>query len=160
MFKKLALIASVSLLLSGCVTNPVTKYNEEISLYIAENRPKALGGSMPWSKFYEGALAITQQIPTNAAGRSVPISFWLEALNMAKEYEAGRMTKEAFYKWREEGNAKNAAQAAAAQKNRAQCEYEAKAGSAAVRDTGRSGINFDQIYKERELFELCMKAKQ
>ena len=160
MFKKLALIASIFLLLSGCVTNPALKYNEDISFYIAENRPKALGGSMQWSKFYEGALTIAQQIPPSAAGRSVPISFWLEALNMAKEYEAGRMTKEAFYKWREEGNAKDEAKNAAAQKNRAQCEYEAKAGAAAVRDTGRSGLNLDQVYKERELFELCMRAKQ
>jgi hypothetical protein len=160
MFKKIALIASIFLLLSGCVTNPAIKYSEDINIYVAENRPKALGGSMQWSKFYEGALAIAQQIPPNVTGRSVPISHWLEALNMAKEYEAGRMTKEAFFKWREEGNAKAEAQNVAAQRNRAQCEYEAKAGAAAVRDTGRSGLNFDQIYKERELFELCMKAKQ
>lgn len=160
MFKKSILILSVLFLLSGCVTNPLVKYVEEVKYYTAANRPKALGGSMPWSTYYEGALSIAQQIPVNTPGRSNQISDWTEALNMAKEYESGRISKEAFFKWREDSNSKSASQSKAYEKNRAQCEYEAKSGAAAVRDTGRSGLNFDQMYKENELFELCMRAKQ
>jgi hypothetical protein len=80
-------------------------------------------------------------------------------INVAKEYEGGRLTKEEFYKWREASNAKAEAKNNTNQKNQAQCEYEAKVGAAGVRDTGRSGLNLDQIYKEKELFDLCMKAK-
>ena len=160
MFKKIFLISSVLVLLAGCVTNPMVKYVDDIKYYTAMNRPKALGGSMQWSSYYEGALAIALQLPANTPGRSVQVSDWTEALNMAREYEAGRITKEAFFKWREDSNSRASSQSSAYEKNRAPCEYEARAGAAAVRDTGRSGLNFDQLYKERELFELCMKAKQ
>ena len=158
--KKIVLVASLLLLLSGCVSNPVVKYVDDIKLCAAENRPKALGGSMQWSAYYEGALALAHQIPANVQERSTVIFDWIEALNMAREYESGRISKEAFHKWREESNAKDEARVTANRKNQAQCEYEAKTGAAAVRDTGRSGLNFDQMYKEKELFELCMKAKQ
>jgi hypothetical protein len=79
---------------------------------------------------------------------------------MAQEYEAGRISKVDFYKWREDSNAKAQASNASFQKNKAQCEYEAKAGAAGVKDTGHSGLNLDQVFKENELFNLCMKAKQ
>ena len=59
-----------------------------------------------------------------------------------------------------DGNSRAASQKTSYEKNRAQCEYEAKSGSAGVRDTGRSGLNFDQMFKEKELFELCMRARQ
>ena len=146
--------------LTGCVANPSVKYVEDIKSYIAEDRPKALGGSLKWSTYYEGGLAIAKQIPSNIQGRSDQINDWLESINVAKEYEAGRLTKDEFYKWREEFNAKALAKGKIIRKNQAQCEYEAKAGAAGVRDTGRSGLNFDQIYKEKELFDLCMKAKE
>lgn len=160
MFKKLLLTISVLFILSGCVTNPLVKYVEDAKYYTAANRPKALGGSIQWSTYYEGMLAIAQQVPANTPGRSNLISDWTEALNMAKEFESGRISKEAFFKWREDNNSKAASNSSAYEKNRAQCEYEAKSGAAAVRDTGRSGLNFDQVFKERELFELCMRAKQ
>lgn len=131
-----------------------------MKVYIAENRPKAIGGTISWSEYYTGALTISQQIPANSPARSDQISQWLEALNMAKEFEAGRITKEYFYKWREEGNARIEAQNSTNQKIKAQCEYEARVGAAGVKDTGRSGLNIDQIYKEQELFNLCLKAKQ
>lgn len=158
--KYIYLLASLLIALSGCVTNPVDKYAEDIQLYIAENRPKAIGGSLKWTTYYEGGLAIAKQIPSHVRGRSHQISDWLESINVAKEYEAGNLTKEEFYKWRETVNARAEAKNSAIRKNAAQCEYEAKAGAAGVRDTGKSGINFDQIYKEKELFDLCMKAKQ
>lgn len=41
-----------------------------------------------------------------------------------------------------------------------ECTYEATKGAAAVQATGRSGINFDQMYKEEELFNLCMASKR
>lgn len=160
MFRKIFIITALIFLVSGCVTNPLVQYVDDIKYYTAQNRPKAIGGSMPWSTYYEGALAIAQQIPVNTPGRSNQISDWIEALSMAKEFEAGRITKDEFFKWREDSNARAASQKTSYEKNRAQCEYEAKSGAAAVRDTGRSGLNFDQMYKERELFELCMRAKQ
>jgi hypothetical protein len=157
---KFFLFAMLAALLSGCVTNPAVKYSDDAKMYVAENRPKALGGTMSWSAYYAGLLAIAESIPPNAQGRIDVISNWREAISMAREYESGRITKEDFYKWREEGNARNEAKNASYKKNQAQCEYEARTGAAAVQATGRSGLNFDQIYKERELFELCMKAKQ
>lgn len=158
--KKLLFIFAAIFVLSGCVTNPLVQYVDDVKYYTAQNRPKALGGSIQWSTYYEGALAIAQQIPVNTPGRSSQISDWTEALSMAKEYEAGRITKEQFFKWREDGNSRAASQKTSYEKNRAQCEYEAKSGSAGVRDTGRSGLNFDQMFKEKELFELCMRARQ
>jgi len=41
-----------------------------------------------------------------------------------------------------------------------ECTYEAKKGAASVQATGRSGLNFDQMYKEEELFNLCMASKR
>jgi hypothetical protein len=41
-----------------------------------------------------------------------------------------------------------------------ECTFEAKKGAAAVQATGRSGLNFDQFFKEQELFNLCMASKQ
>jgi hypothetical protein len=156
----LVFITCFALLLSGCVTNPLAQLQDEHKLYVAENRPKAMGGTLTWSAYYAGALAIVERIPPNVEGRMNQISGMREALSMAKEYEAGRITKDEFYKWRDESNARVSSQNAANQKNRAQCEYESKTGAAAVLATGRSGINFDQIFKERELFDLCMKTKQ
>jgi hypothetical protein len=158
--KKLLLSALFAALLSGCVTNPAVKYFDDAKMYIAENRPKALGGTMSWTAYYAGGLAIAESIPPNVQGRIDAISMWRESISMAREYETGRITKEEFYKWREEGNARAEAEKASYKKNQAQCEYEARTGAAAVQATGRSGLNFDQMYKERELFELCMKAKQ
>lgn len=40
------------------------------------------------------------------------------------------------------------------------CKFEATKGAAAVQASGTSGINFDQIFKEWELFSLCMKSEQ
>jgi hypothetical protein len=40
-----------------------------------------------------------------------------------------------------------------------ECNYESKKGAAAVQATGRSGLNLDQMYKEIELFNLCMDSK-
>lgn len=158
--KKLLLSTLFATLLSGCVTNPVAKYTDEHNLYVAENRPKAMAGSLSWSSYYAGGLAVAESVPPNIPGRMDAIIRWRESINMAREYEAGRISKEDFYKWREAGNARVEAQNATYKKNRAQCEYEAKAGAAAVQATGRSGLNFDQMFKERELFELCMNAKQ
>jgi hypothetical protein len=149
---------SISILV-GCAINPAVKYVEEMKLYIAENRPLALSGTIKWTTYYEGGLSLAKKIPPNIQGRSDEISDWLESINVAKEYEAGRLTKEEFYKWREASNAKVEANNNTNRKNHAQCEYEAKVGAAGVRDTGRSGLNLDQIYKEKELFDLCMKAK-
>jgi hypothetical protein len=157
--KKIVFVLFV-FLLSGCVTNPVAQYHDEAKMYVAENRPKALGGVMAWSSYYAGVLAIAEKIPPHIQGRTNQISTWREAINMAKEYEAGRITKEDFYKWREAGNARDEAQNVAYKNNQARCEYEAKTGAAAVQATGRSGLNFDQMFKEKELFELCMKARQ
>ena len=148
------------LLLSGCVTNPMVQIRDEAKMYVAENRPKVMGGVLAWSSYYAGILAIAEKIPPHIPGRMDQISSWREAINMAKEYEAGRITKEDFYKWREESNAKEEAQSVAYKNNQARCEYEAKTGAAAVQATGRSGLNFDQMFKEKELFELCMRAKQ
>ena len=158
--KYIYILASLVVVLSGCAINPAVKYNEDIQLYIAENRPKALAGSLKWTTFYEGGLAIANQIPPHVQGRSVQISDWNESINVAKEYEAGNLTKEEFYSWREAYNARAEAKNAAIRKNIAQCEYEAKSAAAGVRASGTSGINFDQIFKEKELFDLCMKAKQ
>jgi len=41
-----------------------------------------------------------------------------------------------------------------------ECTYEAKKGAAAVQATGRSGLNLDQMFKEQELFNLCMASKR
>jgi hypothetical protein len=158
--KKSIFFALIALLLSGCVTNPATKYIEDAKLYVAENRPKALAGSISWRAYYAGGLEIAERIPPNVQGRFDQIVSWRESIAMANEFEAGRITKEDFFKWREEGNARAAAQGAAYKKNQAQCEYEAKTGAAAVQATGRSGLNFDQMFKEKELFQLCMKARQ
>lgn len=158
--KKIALILFIALWLSGCITNPATQFNEELRTHTSVNRPKAMGGTITWSEYYSGALAIAERIPSNVPSRFETISSIREAISMAQEYEAGRISKEDFYKWRESLNAKAESNKIANQKNSAQCEYEAKAGAAAVRDTGRSGLNFDQMYKEKELFELCMRAKQ
>lgn len=158
--KKLALTLLTTIFINGCAINPGAQYFNEAKTYISEYRPKALGGTISWSSYYEGGLALAERIPLNVQGRIDEVSQWRESLNMAREYEAGRITKEQFYKWREEGNAKIEAQNAAYLRIRAQCEYEAKTGAAGVQATGRSGINFDQMFKERELFELCIKAKQ
>jgi hypothetical protein len=157
--KKIVFVLFV-LLLSGCVTNPMVQIRDEAKMYVAENRPKVMGGVLAWSSYYAGILAIAEKIPPHIPGRMDQISSWREAINMAKEYEAGRITKEDFYKWREESNAKEEAQSVAYKNNQARCEYEAKTGAAAVQATGRSGLNFDQMFKEKELFELCMRAKQ
>ena len=127
---------------------------------MAENRPKALSGALSWSAYYAGVIVILEKIPLNVEGRNDEINSWRESLSMAKEYEAGRISKEDFYKWRQDANTKAEAKQSKNQKTRALCEYEAKAGAAGVQDTGRSGLNFDQMFKEKELFELCMKAKQ
>lgn len=142
------------MLLSGCVTNPSVNVAQAANAYVAENRPKAMSGSIKWSTYYEGLVELAKK------SQSIPVSDWIEAVNMAKEFEAGRISKDDFYRWREEGNARAKLQNDVNQKNRAQCEYEAKTGAAAVQATGRSGLNFDQMFKERELFELCMKARQ
>ncbi len=154
------LFALFALLLSGCVTNPATQYFDDAKMYVAENRPKAMGGVISWSSYYTGGLAIAERIPPHIQGRINQISIWREAISMANEFEAGRITKEDFYKWREAGNAKDEAENIAYKNNQARCEYEAKTGAAAVQATGRSGLNFDQMFKEKELFELCMKAKK
>jgi len=159
-FLSFGLISIFALFISGCVTNPSIQFSNEINLYIAENRPKALGGSMAWSAYYAGGLAISEKIPPTIQARMPHIIMWRESISMANEYEAGRITKEEFYKWREDGNARMKLENEANQKNRAQCEYEAKTGAAAVQATGRSGLNFDQMFKEKELFELCMRARQ
>lgn len=157
--KKFLLLLFVAVMVSGCATNAVNQYKADAGRYIAENRPKALSGSMAWSSYYEGILALAERLPMSVNDRQQQINTMLEALGVAKEYEAGRMSKDDFYKWRESSNVASQAKSAEFQKTRAQCEYEAKAGAAGVRDTGRSGLNFDQMYKEKELFELCMKAK-
>lgn len=41
-----------------------------------------------------------------------------------------------------------------------ECTFEAKKAAAAVQPSGRSGLNFDQLFKEQELFNLCMASKQ
>lgn len=41
-----------------------------------------------------------------------------------------------------------------------ECTFEAKKAAAAVQPSGRSGFNFDQLFKEQELFNLCMASKQ
>jgi hypothetical protein len=151
---KLIFLALFGMLLSGCVTNPSVNAAQAANVYVAENRPKAMSGSIKWSTYYEGLVELAKQ------SNSFQLSDWIEAVNMAKEFEAGRISKEDFYKWREDGNARVKLQNSVNQKNRAQCEYEAKAGAAAVQATGRSGLNLDQMFKEKELFELCMKAKQ
>jgi hypothetical protein len=152
--KKVIFLSLAAMLLSGCVTNPSVNATQVASVYVAENRPKAMSGSINWSTYYQGLIDIAKQT------QSVQLSDWIEALNMAKEFEAGRISKEDFHKWREAGNLRVATQNAVNQKNRAQCEYEAKTGAAAVQATGRSGLNFDQMFKEKELFELCMRARQ
>lgn len=152
--KKIIFAALAATLLSGCVTNPSVNATQVANVYVAENRPKAMSGSITWSTYYQGLIDIAKQT------QSGQLSDWIEALNMAKEFEAGRISKDDFYKWREAGNTRVASQNAINQKNRAQCEYEAKSGAAAVQATGRSGLNFDQMFKEKELFELCMKARQ
>ena len=40
-----------------------------------------------------------------------------------------------------------------------QCEYEAKSATASMPNNSRSGVNFEQMFKEKELFNLCMKNK-
>jgi hypothetical protein len=152
--KKAIFCGLFAMLLSGCVTNPSVNAMQAANAYVAENRPKAMGGSIKWSTYYEGLVELAKQ------AQSAQVSDWIEAVNMAKEFEAGRISKEDFYKWREEGNARVKLQNSVNQKNRAQCEYESKAGAAAVQATGRSGLNLDQMFKEKELFELCMKARQ
>jgi hypothetical protein len=146
-------------LVAGCATNPNIARNQ-LMLYIAEERPKALAGTITWTSFYQGQMNLAKSFPDSLNGKYELIADMTEALNMAQQYESGKISKEDFYKWRETGNAASAAKAAQSEKNRAQCEYEARAASASVQATGRSGINFDQIFKERELFELCMRAKQ
>lgn len=39
------------------------------------------------------------------------------------------------------------------------CNYEAKKATASMPNTSSSGINFEQMLKEKELFNLCMKSK-
>ncbi len=129
-------------------------------MYIAAERPKALAGSIKWTSYYQSFINLLNSFADSTPGKYNLIAEMTEGLNMAREFEAGRISKEEFYKWRETGNAAAAARAAQATKTRAQCEYEAKSASAGVQATGRSGINFDQLFKERELFELCMKTKQ
>tara|TARA_R110000868_G_C10947192_1_gene767527 strand:- start:2332 stop:2613 length:282 start_codon:yes stop_codon:yes gene_type:complete len=41
-----------------------------------------------------------------------------------------------------------------------ECDYEAKKATASMPNNSRSGINFEQMYKEKELFNLCMRNKQ
>jgi hypothetical protein len=41
-----------------------------------------------------------------------------------------------------------------------ECTYEAKKGAAAVNVPGRSGLNLEQMFKENELFNLCMQVKE
>jgi hypothetical protein len=41
-----------------------------------------------------------------------------------------------------------------------ECGYEAKKATASMPNTSRSGINFEQMFKEKELFNLCMQGKQ
>lgn len=144
----------------GCAVDQGAQIYDTAARYTAENRPKVLAGTLSWTEYYSRILALAESLPPNHPNRSREVSRWLEALGMAREYEAGRISKEAFYKWREDENRADAAKNEVDRKNRAVCEYEAKSAAAGVIDRGRSGINFDQIFKERELFELCMKSRQ
>lgn len=155
-----AILVIAIAILGGCATAPSNPAQNQVIMYIAEERPKAIAGTIKWTTYYQGAINLANTYPDSAPGKFQLIAEMTEALGMARQYEAGRISKEEFYKWREDGNAATAARAAKAANTRAQCEYEAKSASAGVQATGRSGINFDQLFKERELFELCMKTEQ
>ncbi len=158
--KNILLALLTALAATGCAVNNFSNSQNQARMYVADERPKALSGSIKWTAYYQGFINLANSFPDSTPGKYNLIAEMTEGLNMAREFEAGRISKEDFYKWRETGNAAAAARAAQATKTRAQCEYEAKSASASVQATGRSGINFDQLFKERELFELCMKTKQ
>jgi hypothetical protein len=154
------ILALSIILATGCAATNINNAENQARMYMAEERPKALSGTIKWTAYYQGFINLANSFPDSTPGKYNLIAEMTEGLNMARGYEAGRISKDEFFKWREAGNAAAAARASQAAKTRAQCEYEAKSASASVQATGRSGINFDQLFKERELFELCMKSKQ
>jgi len=159
---KILHIAALIFTLSACATQNtaiVQQTQSEIASYTSENRPKAMSGAIKWSALYQGYIDIYKKLPNDTKGKIEAVTYWVEALNIAREYEEGRLSKEDFYKWRENANNNMTSSADKNSKAIAECKYQAATGAAAVTATGRSGLNFDQMYKEKELFELCMKTK-
>lgn len=78
----------------------------ELMTYTSVNRPKAMGGTITWSAYYLGALTIAEKISSSAKNQLYLVSSFREGIGMAQEYEAGRISKEDFEKWRESMNAR------------------------------------------------------
>jgi len=78
----------------------------ELMAYMAANRPRAMGGTITWSSYYIGALTITEKISSSVNNQLYLVSAFREGIGMAQEYEAGRISKEDFEKWRESMNAR------------------------------------------------------
>jgi hypothetical protein len=77
----------------------------ELMAYTAVNRPRAMGGTITWSSYYSGAFTIAEKISSSVKNQLYLVSAFREGIGMAQEYEAGRISKEDFEKWRENMNA-------------------------------------------------------
>ena len=78
----------------------------ELMAHTAVNRPKAMGGTITWNAYYSGGLSIAEKISSSDKNQLYLVSSLREGIGMAQEYEAGRISKEDFEKWRESMNAR------------------------------------------------------
>ena len=153
----------LAVLVSGCALQnayTIRGIKNDINSYVAEYKPKAIAGSIKWTEYYQGVIDRVKGFPDGTEGKGVLLIQWTEMYNVAKNYEDGKMTKDEFYQWRDSVNNRDLVAADKYKKLVAECQYESVKGSASVVATGRSGLNFDQAFKEQQIFDLCMQAKQ
>lgn len=97
---KLLLIAL--LILSSCATTAPGK--SQISIYVDTNKPLAESGQIKWSDYYLGLYDAASKETHPITGDA--LSVYNHLINKAKEYESNAITKDEFYSFRRDANAR------------------------------------------------------
>jgi len=168
--KNILVILFVVISLIGCA-NPVQTKMEGIKDTINELRPKAEAGTLKWSEYYQIIVDKMKTLPSTVADRDAEIQEYYYGIEIAKKYESGLMSKEDFYKWREDSNAKSKERGDKFNKMKAECEYEAvsRANPNSSVEYAGNNINnkmasaisggYEIAMRRNEIFTLCMKSK-
>lgn len=96
MKKLIAIVVVVTLF--GCANQAMNQGTIEANAWVAQNKPLAVQGTMPWSAYYEGAY--DKFSVSNVAGKGALLSRINNMISTAKAYERGEISADQFNSYR------------------------------------------------------------
>lgn len=115
----------IVMLLVSCATQPQTPpYITEFSAWSIAERDKALRGEALWSSFYLEAYSRLGALPPGI-GKADTMDYYNRLIPAARDYEAGKITKEQFFDVRRFMQVEQQKKAAARQEMQADANREA-----------------------------------